>query len=71
MELKRIGEYLLEQHLVTQKQIDRALEIQAAKTTGGHSPLFGTILVEMGAVKDHDVTFALEHQERDRMRMPA
>lgn len=71
MELKRIGEYLLDQHLVTQKEIDRALEIQATKLEGGHMPPLGTILVEMGAVNNHDIAFALAAQERDRLRVPA
>ncbi len=69
MEMKRIGEYLIEQQKVTPKQIERALEIQASRLQDGHMPPIGTILIEMGAVKEHDITFALERQERDRMRV--
>ncbi len=70
MEIKRIGEYLMEQRKVTQQQIDRALETQASRLEGGHMPAIGTILVEMGLVTEHDIAFALERQERDRMRVP-
>ncbi len=66
MEPKLIGEYLLAEKKITNDQLQAALERQANSIQGGHMPLLGTILVEMGAVSDHDLAAALEKQERDR-----
>ncbi len=71
MEKKLIGTYLLEQKLVTRDQLEKALEMQANQIVGGHMPLIGTILLEMGALNEQDLAFALAKQERDRMRVPA
>ncbi len=61
-----IGEYLVAEKKITPEQLQQALEIQAGSTKGGHMPLLGTILVEMGAVEERDLTAALERQARDR-----
>ncbi len=71
MEKKMIGQYLIEQKLVTPAQLERALAMQANQIVGGHMPLIGTILIEMGAVKEQDLAFALAEQERDRMHVTA
>ncbi len=71
MNMKKIGEYLIERNLISRAQLEQALETQAGRIEGGHMPLIGTILVEMGAVNEHDLNFALAEQERDRMRVPA
>ncbi|MCL4488059.1 MAG: hypothetical protein M1132_01390 [Chloroflexi bacterium] len=68
MDKKLIGEYLVEDHLINANQLEEALELQAVTLQGGTSPLLGTVLVQMGVVKEQDVTFALEKQERDEMR---
>ncbi len=65
---KPIGEYLVTDHRITRDQLEKALERQANLLYGGTTPLLGTVLVQMGAVKEQDVTFALEQQERDGMR---
>lgn len=66
---KLIGEYLLADHLITQEQLKTALESQANSIQGGRMPLLGTILVQMTALGEQDLAFALEEQERDRMRV--
>lgn len=69
MDKKLIGQYLVDENIVSPDQVQRALELQALQLSGSSTPLLGTILVQMGAAKEQDVTFALEHQERDRMRV--
>ncbi len=69
MEKKPIGQYLIDDKLVTQDQLQKALQIQGNSLSGGNTPLIGTVLVQMGAVREQDVTFELEKQERDRMRV--
>lgn len=69
--VKMIGEYLIADGRITPAQVQKALEIQAESIQSGHIPLFGTILVQMGAVNEQDLAFALEHQERERMRIQA
>ncbi len=69
MEKRPIGQYLVDDKLVSQDQLQKALEIQANALSGGNTPLIGTVLVQMGAVNEQDVTFELEKQERDRMRV--
>ena len=68
MERKLIGQYLLEDSKINETQIEKALEVQANSLHGGNTPLFGTLLVQMGAVREQDVTEALERQEIDRSR---
>ncbi len=69
MDKKMLGQYLVEDKLITNDQLEKALETQANSLSGANTPLLGTVLVEMGAVKEQDVTFELEKQERDRMRL--
>lgn len=66
MERKLLGQYLMDEHRITQKQIENALAIQANSLQGGNTPLIGTILVSMGAADEQDVTSALKKQQRDR-----
>ncbi len=68
MEKKLIGQYLVDDKLISKDQLQKALETQANTLSGGVTPLIGTVLVEMGALNEQDVTFELEKQERDRMR---
>ena len=71
MDKNRIGEYLIADDLITPEQLKQALELQAARIEREKMPLVGTILVEMGAVNEQDLAFALAEQERDRMRITA
>jgi hypothetical protein len=61
---KKLGEYLREENKITDDQIQRALLIQANNLRGGNAPLLGTVLVQMGAVREQDVSAALEKQNR-------
>lgn len=54
---KQLGELLIEQGVVDQKQVDRALAVQKEK--GG---LVGEILVELGFAKEEDIAQALTAQ---------
>lgn len=64
MDKKLIGQYLIDNKLVSKDQLQRALELQALQL-GTNTPLIGTILVQMGALKEQDVTSALEQQHHD------
>ncbi len=66
MEKKLIGEYLVADGKITHEQLQTALERQANSMSGGRMPLLGTVLVEMGAVQERELTAELEKQERDR-----
>jgi hypothetical protein len=66
MDKKLLGQYLLEEHKLSDAQIQQALEIQANSLHGGSTPLLGTLLVQMGMLKEQDVTEALERQTIDR-----
>ncbi len=66
MDRKLLGQYLMDDHKVTERQIQNALELQAMSLHGGNTPLIGTVLVAMGVANEQDVTSALQRQERDR-----
>lgn len=66
MDKRLLGEYLITDQTISKQQLERALETQATQTKGGHMPLIGTILVEMGALSDRELVRVLERQERDR-----
>ncbi len=65
-ERKPLGQYLLAEHLINQQQLDKALQTQANSFSGANTPLIGTVLIQMGALHEQDVTHALEKQARDR-----
>ncbi len=69
VENKLIGEYLVAENKITNDQLQKALEIQANSIHGGKMPLLGTVLVEMGALPERELTETLQHQERDRREM--
>ncbi len=66
MDRKLLGQYLMDDHKITEQQIQNALELQAMSLQGGNTPLIGTVLVAMGVANEQDVTSALKRQERDR-----
>src|SRR5690348_14052467 len=53
----RLGEILIERRLITQEDLDRALEIQRER-----GDKLGKILVDLGFIAQHDVLAALSHQ---------
>ncbi len=69
MEKKLLGEYLIAEKLVTKKQLESALERQAQNIKGGHAPLLGTVLVEMGAIEERALVPILQRQALDRKAM--
>lgn len=69
MEKKLLGQYLKDDHKLSEAQVQKALEMQANRLQGGNTPLLGTLLVQMGLVKEQDVTVALERQSNDRNSM--
>lgn len=69
MNKKLLGQYLMDEHKLSDAQIQKALEIQANSLHGGNLPLLGTVLVQMGVLKEQDVTQALERQTIDRNSM--
>lgn len=71
MDKKLIGQYLIEEKRITPAQLEKALGIQGNQVDGGHMPLIGTVLIEMGALDEQTLAFSLARQERDRMRVPA
>jgi hypothetical protein len=69
MNKKLLGQYLMDEQKLSDAQIQKALEIQANSLQGGNTPLLGTLLVQLGMLKEQDVTEALEKQTNDRMSM--
>ena len=69
MKEKLLGEYLIAEKRITPDQLEKALELQANELQGGQAPLIGNVLMQLGAVNEQDIAFALEKQERDRMRV--
>ncbi len=69
MHRKPIGQYLIEEKRLNPVQLEKALQIQAARKGDRHPPFIGMILVWMGVIKEHDITIALAEQQRDRSRM--
>ena len=54
---KQLGELLIERGVISQQQLDKALNVQKEK--GG---LIGEVLVELGFAKEEDITQALTAQ---------
>jgi tetratricopeptide (TPR) repeat protein len=66
----RLGEYLVEQGLITQKQLEMALEEQRLfwkKTQGVRAPL-GNILINNGMLTPQMLATALVSQQRDKLQ---
>ncbi len=62
----QIGQWLLEQGLISQEQLDSALAAQASAPT--YLPL-GRILVEQKAISERQLSFALERAGSKRLRL--
>lgn len=65
MDKKLIGQYLLDDSKISEEQLQRALELQALQL-GANTPLIGTVLVQLGAIREQDVTDALKQQQAER-----
>lgn len=60
----RLGDFLVEQEVLSSEDVQQALEIQAkSKTTIGH------ILKDLGKIQGEDLERALEIQDRQRMKL--
>ncbi len=67
--VKLIGQYLLEDGLVSDEELRKALELQSRRVQAQTAPLIGSLLVEMGAVDQPDLDVELEKQARERARL--
>ncbi len=68
MEIKLLGEYLLEIGKLEPEDIQEALVLQSVhRSDYGEAPLIGDILVDMGVVDQEDVKTALAEQECARL----
>lgn len=67
--VKLIGQHLREDDLVSEEELEKALEIQSRRVQGGTAPLIGSLLVEMGALDQPDLDVELEKQARERIRL--
>jgi len=54
----QLGQVLLERELVTEEQINRALDLQKE---GGHHKLLGELLIELGYCTENQIASALAH----------
>lgn len=64
MEVKLLGEYLLEFGKVQPEDIQEALMLQAIhRDKNGGEPKIGDILIDMGVVDEEDISIALAEQE--------
>jgi general secretion pathway protein E len=59
---RKIGEILVQEGRITQRQLDRALEIQIDLKTKGTSKLLGEILISMGVCSIEDVNDCISLQ---------
>ncbi len=59
----RLGDYLVENHFITQEQLKHALQHQSEiQKTGKQAPLLGAILVEMGVLQRSEMDHAITAQ---------
>ncbi len=58
----RIGEYLIEQGLITERQLEEALELQRKMALDGRRRLLGRTLIEMGAIDPETLDKAINRQ---------
>ena len=58
----RLGDALIEKGLITQVDLDRALEYQSQQRYDGQTPLLGQVLVELGMIDQSDLDQAVTEQ---------
>lgn len=58
----RIGEFLIDQQLITKEQLDKALQMQKSRAEGGEQVLLGQTLIEMGFLTRERLDQALTEQ---------
>ncbi|MCX7773781.1 MAG: ATPase, T2SS/T4P/T4SS family [Clostridia bacterium] len=54
-----LGEQLIRMGIVTEEQIEKALEVQAQKKLKGQKPMLGQVLIELGFCREKDIAQAL------------
>ncbi len=60
---ERLGDLLIDQEVITDKEVEEALKIQAESL-----PSIGEVLVEQGKLDDEGLDFALKTQQMQRMK---
>jgi type IV pilus assembly protein PilB len=56
---RRLGEVLVDQRLITQEQLDKALELQQATPAGQQRKKLGAVVIELGFASEREVAEAL------------
>ncbi len=64
--MRTLGEYLIEDGVLTRAQVDAALARQREIASGGRPKRFGEVLREIGLATEAQVQAALDRQERER-----
>lgn len=64
---QQIGELMVRMNMLTQEQVDRILEVQAASVSRKH---FGEVAIELGYASEWTVNNALRLQQRGRGQAP-
>jgi mannitol/fructose-specific phosphotransferase system IIA component len=64
--MKTLGEYLLEDGVVTPTQIESALERQREMAARGDRKRLGEILLDMGLVTKEQLQAAIDRQQLER-----
>ena len=58
-----------EDDLVSDEELEKAIEIQSRRVQGGTVPLIGNLLIEMDKVDQPNLDVELEKQARERIRV--
>lgn len=64
--MKTIGQYLVEDGVLTPAQVDSALERQRAMASQGQQKRFGEVLLDMRLVTPAQLQAAIDRQQRER-----
>jgi hypothetical protein len=64
--VKTIGQYLVDEGVLTPAQVDAALERQRAMASRGEQRRFGEVLLEMRLATAAQVQAAIDRQQRER-----
>jgi hypothetical protein len=60
-----IGGYLIDDGVLTLKDLDRALQVQLRLHAQGRQVRLGEVMIEMGLITREQLTRALERQQRE------
>ena len=64
--IKTLGEYLIEDGVLTKEQVDRALARQREMSARGDTKRLGDIALEMGLITREQLQSAVARQQKDR-----